>query len=249
VILNLEDGVAPSQKALARSYAAVALSHLKPSSQRYIVRVNPLGEGGEEDIATIAPMMPDAIRIPKIKTLDDVKRGLKLIPSPINIHLSIETKEALHNLPSFGCEPRVEACYLGILDMLHSLSLPQSLLTIDNPTIHYLLAQFLINAKTAGMIPFSFVYQNHHDHTLFEQWCHLEKKMGLTGKGCLSPTQVEIANTVFGLDKDEKTRALEIVALFEKNIQEGISGFSHEIYGFIDEPIYKDALAYLQGHK
>lgn len=249
VILNLEDGVATSQKLKARAYCAVALSHLKPSHQRFVVRINPLGEGGEEDIAAIIPMMPDAIRVPKVKTIDDVKRALQLIPFPINIHLSIETKEALYNLPSLGCDERVEACYLGILDLLHSLSLPQSLLVVDNPTIHYLLAQFLISTKTAGLIPFSFVYQNHHDNETFEQWCHLEKKMGLRGKGCISLQQVDRANRIFHYDESEKKRALTIVELFEKQFQEGISGFSHEVYGFIDEPIYKDALAFLQGQK
>jgi len=35
--------------------------------------------------------------------------------------------------------------------------------------------------------------------------------------------------------------------MFEERRAEGITGFSDERYGFIDEPIYKGALALLKG--
>ena len=39
---------------------------------------------------------------------------------------------------------------------------------------------------------------------------------------------------------------LEIVRLFEEHAVQGITGFTDERYGFIDEPIYKGALALLR---
>jgi len=45
--------------------------------------------------------------------------------------------------------------------MFESLGLPQSLLTLTNPTVEYILSKFLINSKLAGFYPISFIYQDY----------------------------------------------------------------------------------------
>jgi citrate lyase subunit beta/citryl-CoA lyase len=70
--------------------------------------------------------------------------------------------------------------------------------------------------------------------------------MGYDAKGCISPQQATLVNKIF-LDKEEEIqRAKVIVKLFEMHQEEGITGFSDDEYGFIDEPIYKGALMLLQ---
>jgi citrate lyase subunit beta/citryl-CoA lyase len=58
----------------------------------------------------------------------------------------------------------------------------------------------------------------------------------------MGPKQVEIANEIFSANKDELQRAKDIKKLFEDSSLMGINGFMSDKYGFIDEPIYKDAL-------
>jgi citrate lyase subunit beta/citryl-CoA lyase len=173
--------------------------------------------------------------------LDDVKAALELIDLNIDVHLSIETADALENLVGFGFDKRVKVVYLGILDMLESLGLPQNLLKIDNPTIDFILAKFLISARTAGLYPVSFVFQDFRDEDGFRAWCEKEKSMGLSGKGCISPSQVAIANEIFGVDEKEIAKAKYIVEIFEQKRSLAVTGFVDELYGFIDEPIYKNA--------
>lgn len=245
VVVNLEDGVAPQMKQRALLLAAVFISHLKSARSRIIVRVNPIDEGGAEEIKLLNQVKPDVIRVAKIRTPDDVSKVLKVLDPDIGLHISIETKESLENLTKLNVNGKVECCSLGIMDMLNSLGLPQSLLTFDNPTIHYLLSRFLIDAKIAGIYPIGFTYQEYEDLKSFEKWCNLEKQMGYSAKSCLGPKQVEIANTIFTSDDEAKKRALEIKTLFEKRREEGETGFMHDKYGFIDEPIYKDALLIL----
>ena len=72
IVLNLEDGVAPQMKKRALLLAAVFISHLKESKSKIIVRVNPLDEGGEEEIKLLNQVKPDSIRVAKIKDVDDV---------------------------------------------------------------------------------------------------------------------------------------------------------------------------------
>jgi citrate lyase subunit beta / citryl-CoA lyase len=246
-VINLEDGVSAEQKPIALERTALAIENLKARSSLIVVRVNELGSSTiENEIKRLNIAKPDAIRVPKIKTVSDVVKALELIDIDIDLHLSIETAEALENLSSFGFDKRIKIVYLGVLDMLESLGLPQNLLRLDSPTIDYIIAKFLVSARTAGLYPVSFIYQDFKDEAGFRAWCEKEKAMGFTAKGCISPRQVAIANEVFGVDKAQIDRAKYIKEIFEAMRAQGETGFVDGRYGFIDEPIYKDALLVLK---
>jgi len=247
VIINLEDGVAPEQKAIARYMAAVFISNLTHSHTKLIVRVNPLGEGGEADIELLNRARPDAIRVPKIYSTEDAKKAAALIDPKIEIHFSVETKEAFADTGSLKVDPRVTTFYLGILDLLADLAIPQSVIAFGNPTMEYLLAKFLVDCKTAGVTPVSFTYQEYTKLESYRHWCKKALGMGYTGTSCLSPKQVEVANAVFGERERELEKARYVIARFEAMAKQGITGFTDERYGFIDEPIYKGALSVLKG--
>ncbi|BAF69827.1 HpcH/HpaI aldolase/citrate lyase family protein [Nitratiruptor sp. SB155-2] len=244
VILNLEDGVAPQYKEVARYALAYFLQHVPENVPLLVVRTNPLQEGGEEEIEFLNPFFPDAFRIPKVRQLSDVKNALWLADDAIDIHLSIETKEAFALLTQLRVEERVQAYYLGILDLLADLNIEQSVLKLNNPTIDYILARFLFESKMAEVVPVSFVYQEYQNVEEFEAWCRHEKAMGFDAKACISPKQVEIANRIFASFDVERARYIK--KRFEEMAKQGITGFRDEKYGFIDEPIYKDALNLLK---
>jgi citrate lyase subunit beta/citryl-CoA lyase len=126
------------------------------------------------------------------------------------------------------------------------MKLSQALIEHKNPTMHYMLAHFLITCKAMKVKPVSFVFQEYKNLELFKKWLELERDMGYDAKGCISPQQVTLVNNTF-IDKEgEIHRAKVIVKLFEMHQEEGVTGFSDEEYGFIDEPIYKGALALLE---
>jgi citrate lyase subunit beta/citryl-CoA lyase len=243
VILNLEDGVC--DKDLARKLLVSTISN-KTFNKKIIVRINSLESCGKDDIEAINSLNIDAIRVPKIENKKDVQQALNLINTNKEVHLSIETKEALHNLYELKIDKRVTTVYLGMLDLLNSLGLSQSLLRLDNPTIHYILSDFLLKSKTAGLYAVSFVYQNYQNIDEFKKWCKLEKSMGFDAKACISPTQVDIVNDIFGINDTEIQRAKQIKKLFEnQRDKHNSTGFSDKKLGFIDEPIYKDAILLL----
>jgi len=241
-MLNLEDGVSSELKPYALVLCALALASNPVSDKKLVVRINPLDEGGVEEIRYLNAFMPDAIRIPKIRSIEDVKCALELIDEGIEVHLSIETKEAWLLLDKLAISPRIKVYYLGVLDFFADLGLSQSLLTPENPTAQYLLSHFLITSRACGVKPVSFVYQEHKNSDGLRHWLELEKKIGLDAKGCISPTQVELIHKIFSHSEAEIERAQEIIQLFEKHASCGITGFVDERYGFIDEPIYKGAL-------
>jgi len=246
ITLNLEDAIAPSRKKEALYNIAFFLSHLKKSKSFIIVRTNPLDEGGEEEIDFLNDFAFDAVRVAKIKSKEDILKVDKLLNREKEIHISLETKEAFHNLATFSNIPRFTTANLGILDLLTSLELPQSLVQHDNPTIHYILSKFLVDAKIAGVNPISFMFQEYNDTEGFKEWCKLEKEMGFTTKACMGPLQVEIANEVFKPNSEVIIRAKHIKKVFKASALKGENGFMDEAYGFIDEPIYRDALLILK---
>lgn len=239
-MVNLEDGV--YDKNVARELICKTLPRLENISCKVLVRVNELDGYGKEDIKAINSLPIDAIRIPKIRTVEDVKLALELIDDDKEVHLSIETSEAFENLTKLKIDSRVTTVYLGILDLLSSLGLPQNIITIDNPTVDYILSKFLIDSKIAGFIPVSFMFQEYENVNQYTKWCEKEKQMGFNAKACLSPKQVDIANSIFKTDNKDIVRAKYIIEQFELHKAKGIIGFSDEKYGFIDEPIYRDAL-------
>lgn len=245
IMLNLEDGVSKEDKPFALVLCAIFLSSLKESNKKLVVRVNALDEGGYEEITYLNQFMPDAIRVPKIKTSREVSKVSHLINDETELHLSIETAQAWHNLSSLKINKEVTTFYLGILDLFADINLSHSLINRDNPTMLYILSHFFITCKTMRVKPVSFVYQDFKNLDEFDKWLELEKSIGYDSKGCISPGQVLHVNNIFVDEEKEIQRAHVIVKLFEIHQEQGITGFVDEEYGFIDEPIYKGALALL----
>ena len=245
ITLNLEDAIAPSRKREALYNIAIFLSNMKKSNSFILIRTNPLGEGGEEEIEFLNDFGFDAIRVSKVKTKDDISKALSILSKDKELHISMETKEAFMNLREFRVDNRFTTANIGILDLLNSLNLPQSLLEINNPTIDYILSKFLVDANSIGLRATSFMFQDYNNTKDFKEWCKKEKLMGFTSKACMGPAQVDIANSIFGVSQDEIERANYIKKVFEDNSSINENGFMDKKYGFIDEPIYKDALLVL----
>lgn len=245
IILNLEDGVSRQDKPFALVLCAIFLSHHRECDKKLVVRVNALNQGGYEEITYLNQFSPDAIRVPKIRTKKEVESVSALLNDDIELHLSIETSEAWLNLSQLRVDTRVTTFYLGILDLFADMGLPQTLINRDNPTVLYTLSHFLVTCKTVGVKPVSFVYQDYKNLTEFQQWIELEKRMGYDAKGCISPAQAKLVNQKFIDEAKQIERARLIVKLFELHRDEGITGFTDDEFGFVDEPIYKDALALL----
>lgn len=142
IVINLEDGIAKEHKERALILAGVFISNLASSQVKIVVRVNPFNEGGKEEIAFLNTIKPDAIRVAKIREMEDIDNVLEILDEDINLHLSIETKEAFNNLRYINMSGKVEACYLGALDLLTDLELPQSTMQFHNPTAEYIMSRF-----------------------------------------------------------------------------------------------------------
>jgi len=232
IMLNLEDGVPKEKKEIARIMIAVFLTQ-KPINKEIVIRINPLDDGGFEDIEFLKKYCFNAFRIPKVKSIEEIDDVF--FKTDKEIQVSVETKEIFFNLKEFD-HPKVTTFYLGLYDLFNTLNLPLSIINLENPLIHKILSDFSLNSRYIRKTPIGFVYQQYKDLEGFSRWCILQKNLGLKGVGCITPKQVEIANKIF--DEDIEFAKI-IVERFEKEGPFTIDGL------YVDEPIYKNYIKLL----
>lgn len=235
IMLNLEDGVPKDKKEIARFMIGVFLSNIKNIDKEIVIRVNALDEGGMEDIKFLDKFCFNAFRIPKVNSLEEID-NLFLLTNK-EIHLSIETKESFFNLKEFS-HPKITTFYIGVYDLLNELNISHSIIELNNPLIHKILSDFSLTCRYLNVTPIGFVYQFYKDLEGFKKWCLLQKNLGMSGVGCITLKQCEIANIVFSEDLEF---AKMIVKRFEKEGPFTIDGL------YVDEPIYKNYLNLIGG--
>lgn len=75
-MINLEDGVFDKVNALKLLSHKFSLNGFRATNKYIVVRINPLDETGCDEIVELNKLKPHAIRIPKIKTIDDVQKAI-----------------------------------------------------------------------------------------------------------------------------------------------------------------------------
>jgi citrate lyase subunit beta/citryl-CoA lyase len=253
IIFNVEDGVSDKNKPFARLFLRKFLINTSfDGSKEVVIRVNPLDSPYFwEDITKLLPAIPHAIRLSKVETAEDIvvlegilkafelSRGLE--EGTIKIQLSIETGKAVENLGDIlSTSERINAAYLGILDLFADLGLSQKLLKTSKLADH-IREKFVLTCRAHNVSPIAPAYQDYEDLEGFRKEAEREKELGFDGKMCISVKQVGIANEVFSPSLEEIEEAKEIVKLYEKALREGKGGITYR-GKFIDQPIYRDAL-------
>jgi citrate lyase subunit beta/citryl-CoA lyase len=253
IIFNVEDGVAESNKRFARLLLRKFLKNVPfDGSKEVVIRINPLNsEFFWEDILELLPVIPHAVRLSKVERPEDVivldgiiktyERSAGLPESSIKIQLSIETGKAVERLSEIlSASKRINAAYLGILDLFADLGLSQELVK-TSPLATFLKSKFVSTCRAFGVAPVAPAYQDYEDLEGFKKEAEKEKELGFVGKMCISVKQVGIANKVFSPSKEEIEEAKKIVELYERALNEGKGGITYS-GKFIDQPIYRDAL-------
>ena len=252
IIFNVEDGVSDENKPFARLFLRKFLANTPlDGSKEVVIRINPIDSPFFwEDITTLLPSVPHAVRLSKVKSPEDVysldsiitafelSRGIER--GFIKIQLSIETPEAISKLPEIlSASERINAVYLGILDLFSELSLPQKL--SSGELGRFVRSRFVLESRARGIHPIAPANQDYEDLKGFEEEAKKERELGFSGKMCISVKQVEIANRVFSPTEEEIREAREIVEVYERAMREGKGGITYK-GRFIDQPIYRGAL-------
>jgi len=254
VLLDLEDAVALNQKDAARILVSHMLRYISYDGCEVTVRVNHIDTPfGLEDLKQIVPLQPNAIRLPKVETVDEISRIVKVVEAiedehqlphnQMKIHVMIETALGVQNVYDIaGYSPRIDAISIGGQDLAADMQLVKA---NDGIGIDYARKQIVMAAKACKIDVFDTVYVDTENEEGLREEAEYIKKLGFTGKAIINPRQIEIVNEVFTPTEQEIRKAVKIVKAFERNKAEGIGVFAVD-GKMVDAPVVQRALRVLE---
>jgi citrate lyase subunit beta/citryl-CoA lyase len=230
VFLDLEDSVAPAEKAGARSLVVEALLTHDWGAKVRAVRINGVQtEWAHDDILEVltgARERLEVVIVPKVKAPRDVwfvetllvQLEAKLrLPQRIGIEVLIEETEALARVEEIAaCSPRLEALILGVGD----LSASQGIRTghigeagnrYPGDMWHYARNRMIVAARANGLDAIDGPYANFRNADGYRREAGWAATLGCVGKWAIHPSQIDIANEVFAPTEAEIERARQAV--------------------------------------
>jgi len=219
IVLDLEAAVPQDRKEEARLTLTGVVSGLQAAGSDIAVRVNPLNEGGTNDIAAAIDAGADLIVLPQstrtlVKQAADQTGATPLVPlieSPRGVIEALAIAEAAPTVVGLG---------FGVEDYATEMGAP--------PTPGLLVPaafQVIQAARAAGCEPLVIpdTIADYTDLGRFETAAINARALGASGSFAIHPGQVEVLNKVFMPSDEEFREAQEIIVLAEKASQSGVS--------------------------
>jgi citrate lyase subunit beta/citryl-CoA lyase len=264
LILDLEDSVAPANKAAARetlsSWIAAATT---PRDWAFWVRVNPLDSGlTEADLAAIVRPGLDGIMLPKSNGGNDVAR-LSAMLDPLEdaagitrgqvkiIVVATETAAAMFNLGSYApAHPRLAALTWGAEDLAAVVGSTSNKEADGAWTQPYQLARSLclFAAANAEVPALDTLYADFRDPEGLDASCRVSRRDGFAGRLAIHPAQVAGIKAAFAPSETDVAMARRIVAAFEENPDLGTIGIDGKMYDIPHLKLARKTLASVSGH-
>lgn len=219
VCVELEDGIAPKDKAEARKNALALFEQPQADDGvERIVRINSMRERfGIEDvnaiIASKAP--PPALMMPKVRTPDEVVILNQLLTEAghdTRLHVIIETNEGLEAAYEIAkCSDRIDAMFFGGVDMAAELRCQN-----NYDSLVYARSRVVHASAAAGLDVIDVPYLDLDDPDGMRREAERVRDLGFSGKGSIHPTQIAAINEVFTPSEVQIVRARRVIAEFEK---------------------------------
>jgi citrate lyase subunit beta/citryl-CoA lyase len=216
LIFDLEDAVAPAAKEAARAAVAAALSAGGYDGRELVVRVNALDTGwGAADLAAVSGMPVDAVLLPKVESVGQVRRALSALdasgaPPTLALWCMIETPLGILDArPIAAASPRVAALVAGTSDLTTAL---HALHTRDRAALATALGTMLLAARAHGLAALDGIHLDLADEEGFVLACRQGRAFGFDGKTLIHPKQIEPANAVFAPSPEEVAWSRRVIA-------------------------------------
>jgi citrate lyase subunit beta/citryl-CoA lyase len=230
ILLDLEDSIAESAKDSARKMVRAFLADFDFGKLFVTVRINPPNTPYfEKDLRDIVPCGPEAIRLPKCNSPEDIVEAESLISKierennipvgSVRIHAMIETALGVENAYLVArASRRVSALTLGGQDLTADMFARK---TREGRELFYARSRVVVAARAAKIMAFDTVWTDIDDpEGLFAETKEIVD-LGFDGKAAIHPSQIEIIHKAFRPDASDVTKARRIVEASEKARSEG----------------------------
>jgi citrate lyase subunit beta/citryl-CoA lyase len=245
LILDLEDAVAPSQKAAARDHVSHLLDRETSRRWAFFVRVNALDTGLTiDDMAAVVRPGLDGLLIPKANGAADIERIANYLDvleiragmERGSVRLAVvctETPKAMFALGSYApAHPRLLALTWGAEDLSAAIGGTDNKESDGSWTWPYQVArtQCLFAASAADVAPIETLFADFKDPEGLERDCRRSRRDGFVGRIAIHPDQVDVINRCYAPSEAEIIQARKIVAAFEASPGAGTLGIEGKMY-------------------
>ena len=238
--LDLEDSVAPGDKAQARATVIDAIGSVDWGNKLLSVRINgldtPFWYRDVVDLLELAGDRLDQIMIPKVGCAADVYAVDALVTAverakgrakPIAFEVIIESAAGISHVEEIAASsPRLQAMSLGAADFAASMGMQTTGIggTQENYYMlrggaafwpdpwHWATTAIVAACRTHGVLPVDGPFGDFSDDEGFRAQARRAATLGMVGKWAIHPKQVALANEVFTPSEAAVTEAREILA-------------------------------------
>lgn len=250
---DLEDSVPGSRKAEARDAVAAFIAMddaLRRSGKLVIVRTNAVDTPWfADDLQALVRAGVHWINLPKMESvaavvgvaaqLDRLEAEIG-IATPVGLLVNVETPRALRRAAALGAaHPRVVGLQLGLGDLFEPHGIART-----PANLHATAYALALAAAEAGVAAFDGAFPDVRDADGFRREAMCARELGFSGKSCIHPAQVALANEVFQPTADEVAAAMRVV---EASIAAAARG--HQAFAvdgrMVDPPFLRRAEAIL----
>jgi citrate lyase subunit beta/citryl-CoA lyase len=249
IMLELEDGVAPSEKERARGLVADAAPIVGQAGADVLVRINRPWRLAVKDIEASIGEDVRGLVLPKVESADhvraiagvveEVERDRGLPVGHTVFFLRIESAEGVLNAAEIAdAHPRVVALGLGVGDFSLSLGVPHNGLTVRIAAY-----QVVVAAAAAVRLPLGLAstITNFADPDEFRRVVAEARHLGFRGAPCMHPSQVPILNEIFSPTPEEREHARRIIDEYETALAQGVGAMITTRGQFVDMAVYEYA--------
>jgi citrate lyase subunit beta / citryl-CoA lyase len=246
VIIDLEDSVAPANKAAARATASAFIGQMpRGAAPKIYVRVNDLSTGfTDADLAAVIAARPDGIMLPKCNAGADVTQ----LSAMLRVHeadndladgqmkiiaLITETAAGVLSAATYrDPNPRLAGVTWGAEDLSASIGASASRDQDGRYTDVFRLARAvtILGATIADVAAIDTVFVNFRDAQGLRRECLEAERDGFTAKLAIHPAQVSVINEAFTPSPEAVARSQTIVQAFADAGNPGVVGIDGQMY-------------------
>lgn len=248
IILDLEDSIAPAEKAAARAALAGAVPRVAAGGADVVVRVNrPLDLAVEDIAASVRPGVA-ALMLPKVMGPEHLRLLAELVEAreaaaglprgAIRFIALVETAAALPHLFAIAAaHPRMAALGVGAEDLATEFGgVPSA------DSLFVWAVQCIAAARAAGILPMGSLgnLARLDDLDAYRAGLRRARGLGFACAACIHPAHVPIINEVYGATAAELDHARRLVAAFEAGLGQGLGAIQFE-GAMVDLPVAERA--------
>ena len=239
-IIDLEDAVPDTEKTEARKNLQKYGSAVEARGFALFTRVNPISTGYFElDIQAVPPEI-DGVIIPKVSSVEELDEAQIIFSRnsvEANIVVGIETVQGVVSASEILGNRSVIAAYFGAEDYVLDLG---GVRTVGNDEVFLARSQMGMASRMTGVPVIDQIVADFSDSKRFVKEAEQARALGFSGKLCIHPSQVLLANQSFSPSAEEIIRAEELLTAYDQAVSQGSASVVFDGQ-MVDEALAKQA--------